>query len=117
MKIIIAGGRDYCFDADDINCLDSIDIHEVVSGGASGADAWGELYAHTRGLLLTKFMADWKLHGRAAGPIRNRQMSQYADGVVLFPGGKGTNSMYSEALKAGIKIYDFRSRKKGNNNA
>jgi predicted Rossmann-fold nucleotide-binding protein len=35
-------------------------------------------------------------------------MAQYADAVVLFPGGKGTQSMFDEATKAGIVIFDWR---------
>jgi predicted Rossmann-fold nucleotide-binding protein len=34
-------------------------------------------------------------------------MAEYAEAVVLFPGGRGTASMRREAEKAGIQIYDF----------
>jgi hypothetical protein len=108
MKLIIAGGRDYHLTPEDMQDLDRIPISEVVSGGASGADADGEQYANSHGLPVTRFPADWNAHGRAAGPIRNRQMAEYADGVALFPGGRGTASMYSEARKAGIEVFDFR---------
>lgn len=108
MKLIIAGGRDYCLTETDTQGLDRIPISEVVSGGAPGADASGESYAHFNGLPVRKFPADWQTHGKAAGPIRNRQMAEYADGVALFPGGRGTASMFAEAQKAGIEIFDFR---------
>ena len=85
------------------------DIVEVVSGGAAGADREGEKWAAGWGLPVKKFPADWKMHGKAAGPIRNREMAQYADAVALFPGGKGTADMFNEATKAGLMIYDFRS--------
>lgn len=107
MKLIIAGGRDYSLTAEDIRELDRMPITEVVSGGATGADMSGEHYAEQRGLPVKKFMADWKSHGRGAGPIRNRLMADYADGVALFPGGRGTASMYAEAKKTGIEIFDF----------
>jgi hypothetical protein len=35
-------------------------------------------------------------------------MAKCADAVALFPGGRGTENMYQEALKAGLIIYDFR---------
>ena len=54
------------------------------------------------------FPADWKAHGKAAGPIRNRDMAKHADQVVLFPGGRGTENMYQEAKKAGLVIHDWR---------
>ncbi len=108
MKLIIAGGRNYRLSDEDRQELDRIPISEVVSGGAPGADAGGELYAKDHCLTVTRFPADWRTHGKAAGPIRNRQMAEYADGVALFPGGRGTDSMFAEATKAGIEIYDFR---------
>jgi len=65
-------------------------------------------YGVESGLVVKIFKADWNRHGRAAGPIRNREMAAYADGVCLFKGGRGTASMYREAVKAGLVIYDFR---------
>ena len=106
MKLIIAGGRKYRLTADDAAYLDGLFIEEIVSGGATGADSGGEAYATHRGLNVKRFPADWDAYGKAAGPIRNRQMAEYADGVVLFPGGRGTASMAREARKAGIRIFD-----------
>ena len=108
MKLIIAGGRDYKMTPDDWGKLDEIVVTEVVSGCASGADKAGEYYAEQKGLPVTKFPADWNANGRAAGPIRNREMADYADAVALFKGGRGTESMKREAEKAGIQVYDFR---------
>lgn len=108
MKVIIAGGRDYQFIQADINVLNAIDITEVVSGGARGADAHGELYAEFNGIKLTIFPADWDKYKKAAGHIRNRQMAEYADAVVLFPGGRGTDNMFKVATQLGLLIYDMR---------
>lgn len=108
MKVIIAGGRDYQISVEDYQKLNEIHISEVVSGCASGADKGGEKYAKNKQIPVRKFPANWEEHGRAAGPIRNREMAQYADAVVLFRGGRGTESMKAEAEKAGIAIYDFR---------
>jgi len=33
--------------------------------------------------------------------------AEYADAVATFPGGRGTDSIYGEAKKVGITIYDF----------
>lgn len=112
MKLIIAGGRDFKFGDNEIATLDNIwfyeKVTEVVSGGAPGADACGEKWADNNAIPVTRFDADWGKHGRAAGPIRNAEMAKYADAVALFPGGRGTDSMYNEAVKAGIQIFDFR---------
>lgn len=121
MKLIVAGGRDWA-DRDRTRCvLDDIrevleyDIEEVVSGGARGADALGEEWARDRKIPVKVFSPDWDKHGRAAGPIRNREMAAYAaeggdGGCVLFPGGDGTASMLGEARRAGLLIFDRRNR-------
>jgi len=106
MKVIIAGGRKYILNNKDWQMLATLDITEVVSGCAPGADRGGEAYANANDIPVKLFKADWGKHNRAAGPIRNREMAQYADAVVLFPGGKGTASMEREAKKAGLKIYN-----------
>ena len=109
MKLIIAGGRNYEMTIHDWrNLTDIKGVTEIVSGGASGADKGGEEYAASVSIPVKSFPADWEKHGRCAGPMRNRQMAEYADAVALFPGGKGTASMHREAVKAGIEIFDFR---------
>lgn len=108
MKTIIAGGRDYFLNENDYLDLDNFGITEVVSGACKGVDSCGEAWAFMGNIPVKIFNADWTKHGRAAGPIRNREMAQYADQVILFPGGRGTQSMYNEAKKAGIKIVDRR---------
>ena len=84
-------------------------VNEVVSGGAFGADAGGQNWARRNGIPVRVFEAEWKRYGMRAGPMRNALMAEYADAVVLFPGGRGTESMYQEAKKNGIKIYDWRN--------
>lgn len=119
MKTIIAGGRDF----DDYSLLynkcNSILSNqtevEIVSGGQRtkvgpddyiGADYFGELYAAKKGYKLTVFPADWDKHGKAAGPIRNKKMAEYADGLIAFWDGKsrGTKSMISLAEEYGLKV-------------
>ena len=43
-----------------------------------GADSLGERYASEHNLKCTIFTADWKQYGKAARPIRNSQMIEYA---------------------------------------
>jgi predicted Rossmann-fold nucleotide-binding protein len=107
LSTIIAGGRDYRLTEADLARLDDLPIREVVSGGSTGVDSAGEEWARSRGIPVKRFPADWKRHGYGAGPRRNREMAEYAEAVVLFPGGRGTASMRREAEKAGIQIYDF----------
>jgi hypothetical protein len=110
-KLVIAGGRSYQFTDIDKRSLDTIhlmlNVTEVVSGGAPGADKCGEEWAEFHGIKVTKFEADWAEHGKSAGPKRNAQMAEYCDAVALFPGGKGTSSMMNEAKKAKKEIFDY----------
>jgi predicted Rossmann-fold nucleotide-binding protein len=130
MKLIIAGGRNYRLTQDDYKILDgllaNVGVKEVVHGGATGADACGKEWAESRGIPVTPFDPDWddlshpnaviryrrdgKPYDAAAGPRRNAEMASYADAVAIFPGGRGTQSMYDLAKKAGIMIFDFRHR-------
>ena len=112
MRMIIAGGRNYVFTQFDYDVLDLIHLRfgvsEVVSGKARGADTSGEVWAAARSIPVAGFPADWDALGRPAGHIRNAQMAEYADAVVLFPGGKGTDSMAKLALNNSLRIWDFR---------
>lgn len=108
MKLIVAGGRDYFLCDEEYLEIQLISPSEIVSGGARGADACGEVWAIEHDLPCKVFPAEWDKYGRGAGHIRNKEMAAYADAVALFPGGKGTDNMYREAFLAKIKIYDFR---------
>ena len=115
-RIIVAGGRDFTDYALLSETLDVIleryTLHEVqiVSGCCRGADALGEQYATVHGIPIKRFPADWLAYGKAAGPIRNRKMAEYAaegDGMlVAFWDGKsrGTASMIRLAEKYGLRI-------------
>lgn len=112
MIVIIAGGRDYQMTDASHRWLDSMPIEGVVSGGAPGADRGAEAWARLRGIPVAVFKADWNEHGSAAGPIRNQKMAnflvQYPNrAVLLFPGGRGTNSMRGIANKMGITVMEF----------
>lgn len=112
-RLIIAGGRGYEFDAEDVAWLESLgSVKEVVCGGALGADQEGANLAKKSGIPVKVFFADWKTHKLAAGPIRNREMAQYATALALFPGGRGSNSMKKEAIKAGIDVYESPKRRR-----
>lgn len=110
MKLIVAGGRDF----DDyeklrhnINAFRSwYDVDEIVSGCASGADKLGEKYALLHGLKIKQFPADWSKHGKSAGPIRNKQMVEYADACICFwdNESKGTKSMINLAMAKGLVL-------------
>jgi hypothetical protein len=112
MIVIIAGGRDYTDYDHVVTCVkdSGFEITEIVSGGATGADALGERYAKEHGIKLRRMPAEWKKHGKAAGPIRNREMAEVADGLIAFWDGesRGTKNMIEEAEKRGLKVKVYR---------
>lgn len=67
---------------------------EIVSGGANGADKFGEIYAKKRNLALRVFPADWDKHGKSAGYKRNVEMAEYADAAVVFWDGQSKGSKH-----------------------
>lgn len=80
---------------------------EIVSGGAMGVDFCGEVYAKKAELPLTVMKADWEKHGKAAGPIRNSQMAEYADALIAVWDGKskGTLDMINQMRKRDKLVY------------
>lgn len=108
MKTIIAGTRTfYNYSVIEEACKKlPFQITEVISGCASGADEWGEFYAERHNIAVKRFKADWKKHGRAAGPIRNSEMAAYADALVAFWDGesRGTKDMINKAKRRGLTV-------------
>jgi hypothetical protein len=111
MKLIIAGGRDI----DDAGLVQlaiedsgwGASVTEVVSGGAPGIDSAGEAIAALHGIRVQRFPAEWHLHGRAAGPIRNEKMAIYGDRLVAIWDGssRGTKNMIDQMKKLGKPVF------------
>ena len=102
VRIIIAGGRDFCdykllvnsvndilFDLERRNTETGIgngsresEKHKIkfISGTARGADKLGEMFAAQRGYRVIRMPANWDMYGKGAGFVRNEQMAIYASG-------------------------------------
>lgn len=114
-KLLIAGGRDF----DDYAALRVAALKAatgilseengfelvVVSGTCDGADKLGERWAAECNYTVTRMPADWTKHGKAAGPIRNREMAKVATHALVFWDGKsrGTKNMIDELHKVGTE--------------
>ena len=98
-QVIVTGGRDYRDWNMISDVLDLIKPDTVIQGGASGADHLALEWAITNMAGYFTYVADWNKYGRAAGPIRNREMlREHPDALVIaFPGGKGTENCVSIA--------------------
>jgi len=81
----------------------------IIHGAAKGADTQAATVASIMGYKTEAFPADWKFHGRAAGPIRNQQMLDAGidRAIGLQTDGPGSKDMLKRLRKAGtqVKIY------------
>lgn len=66
----------------------------IISGGAKGVDSIGEDWAKSHKVEIKQYKPDWNKYGRGAGIIRNKQMVEVSDYVIIFWDGKskGTKS-------------------------
>lgn len=111
VKVIICGGRNY---GDKENVFDTLEevwrqipFTHLIHGGASGADKLAGEWAQKVGLQVVVCPAKWDQHGRAAGPIRNRDMLQLKPALVVsFPGNRGTADMVAKAKTAGVRVME-----------
>jgi hypothetical protein len=115
-KLIVAGGRNFS----DYNLLSNklSNLREkilenniaedilIVSGHAPGADTLGEKWAIENHVSYKVFPANWNKFKNSAGAIRNKQMGDYADGLLAFWDGKstGTKNMITYAKEKNISI-------------
>jgi YspA, cpYpsA-related SLOG family len=117
MRLLVCGSRTFSDGSYLYDILDEVsikyDIDVLIHGDAKGADTLAKEWAETVGLdKIEAYPADWDKHGRAAGPIRNKQMLDEGkpDLVVAFidkplDQSRGTKNMVEIAKKAGIKTF------------
>lgn len=90
MKIAVVGSRNVV--VDDIG-KHIADVEEIVSGGAVGVDSCAAEYAKENGIKLTAFLPQYERYGHAAPIIRNKEIVDYADKVIVFWNGKSKGSL------------------------
>lgn len=108
-RVLVCGGRGY---TDYLRfCLSMREVLKekpalIIHGSAPGADFCAAVWARDEKIPQQPFPADWKTHGKAAGPLRNQRMIDEGkpDLVIAFPGGRGTADMTKRARLAGIPV-------------
>lgn len=121
MRVLVCGSRTFTDYEKMKRILDGYDITDIIEGEARGADRLAGVYGKDRGIPVHKFPADWDTHGKAAGPIRNKQMlvegkpdlciaflgpvaiSEFTSGLSDSKYSRGTKNMIDQAVKAGIE--------------
>lgn len=118
-RIVVGGGRDFrdrdlLFEALDI-FHKSTPVSLLIEGGqrtirnsiiVGGADWYANRWAKSRGVHVVTYEAQWNAFGRAAGPIRNRQMLDCDPSHVFAfdTGGSGTADLINQASIREIRI-------------
>jgi hypothetical protein len=67
-------------------------VTQIVSGRARGPDRFGEAWAIFRRISIKRFIPDWDRYGKRAGHIRNGEMADYGDAVLVLWDGESRGS-------------------------
>lgn len=121
MSILVCGDRNWTSYTAIYNSLLSLSEEwgsniRIVSGGCVGADKMAVKAAKQLGYEFIEYPADWDTYGRAAGPIRNKQMitEEEIELVMAFhdniASSKGTANMITQAKKQKIPVLLINSR-------
>lgn len=103
MKVIIAGTRtidNYKLVVESVQ-RSGYSITEVVSGCATGVDRLGERWALANNIPVKEMPANWSNLGKSAGPLRNKQMAEYADAAIIIWDGesRGARNMIENMIR------------------
>ena len=88
-------------------------IDLIIEGGANGADRLAFECAKELDIPVMEFSAGWAKFGRAAGPIRNKQMIDEGKPEIVLAfhdditKSKGTKNMVEQARKRGKIVYIY----------
>ena len=121
MIVAVTGGRDYVMTQEDCAWfgwqlgvrLPPCDFDELylLHGAATGVDTTCGALATMLGINISSKSADWAKHGKAAGPIRNREMAVKCTICLAFPGGNGTQNMVNICRSLGKDVVESPSRR------
>lgn len=118
--LLVTGDRNWLTDIQHINVVGGVleqmksrGVTVIIAGNAKGLDRQCEELAYKMGFTVRSMPPDWKRYGRAAGPIRNKEMLMelltYDNRYVCafhdsFGSSKGTKNMVIQATKAGVNV-------------
>lgn len=93
MKLLVIGSRsikDF-----DLSPYISEKVDTIISGGASGIDSLAEKYADAHGLSKYIIRPKYKIYGRRAPLVRNEEMVDMADDILVVWDGKSHGARHS----------------------
>ena len=115
MRLLICGDRNWnnraAIHREVLTNLDQIEV--IIEGEARGADTLARLVAEELGIPVLRFPAQWEKYGRAAGPVRNKQMLDEGRPTQCFAfhtdidNSKGTRDMVKRCRVTGVPVTVF----------
>jgi hypothetical protein len=78
----------------------------IISGSSGNVDEAAIDYALQHGIRQEIYRADWNTYGRAAGPIRNREMAELGEQLLVVWDGRsrGTLDMMRQMHSRGKRV-------------
>lgn len=108
MRVLVCGSRDWADEDVIADRLADLPANtQILHGAARGVDQIAANIADLYGLEVFAFPADWAVHGRRAGIMRNLVMlDEHPDLVLAFQrdGSRGTQHTIDEARRRRIPV-------------
>jgi len=81
----------------------------IIHGGCRGLDLLAAKIAKQMGFKTIEVPAEWNIHGKAAGPIRNEKMLRMNPDLVIYfhdnlEESKGTKNLVNTARKMKLRM-------------
>ena len=109
MKVAVVGSRTITVD----NLEDYLPegVTEIISGGAKGVDTCAREYAEKHNIPLREYLPEYSKYGRAAPIVRNREIVDAADAVIVIWDGhsKGTEMIIDYCQKQNKSVYQYKT--------
>jgi hypothetical protein len=109
LKLAVIGSRnftDFDFFKKELEHLKEETDIVYLSGGAVGTDSLCKRFCKENNFQLIEFLPDYEQYGKAATHIRNSQIIEVSDALIVFWDGSspGTKSMIEKGKKKGLKV-------------
>lgn len=115
MKLAVIGSRGFTNYGLMCMLLDKLDIDEIVSGGAGGADKLAERYAQEHDIKLNVIPANWDKFGKSAGYIRNSDIWNASTSGIAFWDSKSKGTKHSfdivKKQKKNLLVVEYNANK------
>ena len=106
MKLMVAGSRSIDKNILNISAFMPDDVELLITGGTDGVDTMAEQYAAENDIKVQTMHPKYEHYGNGAPTVRNKQMVDMADRVLVFWDGKsrGAKFIYDYAKEVGTPV-------------